>query len=371
MTDPTSRRRYTRLVEALPVVVPFVPPEALERRIGRKLRLRLGANESAFGPSPKAVAAMAEGAAGINHYGDPEGYALRSAIAARHGISRDNIALGSGIDEIEGLLVRACMEPGETVVMSHGSYPTFAYHVNGRGGKLVTIPYAREHNDLEALGQAAREHKARIVFLVNPDNPTGTWLSASDQLRLIERLPDRSVLILDEAYADFAPAESLPDLDAEDRRVIRLRTFSKAHGLAGARIGYVIAPAETIVALDKIRNHFAVNRLAQQGALASLSDPDFVADVVAQVALGREDYAQLAASLGLKTLPSATNFVAIDMGTSTRAKETVRLLLEDEAVFIRMPGVAPLDRHIRVTIGTPEERALFAPSLARVVAKLG
>ena len=176
--------------------------------------------------------------------------------------------------------------------------------------------------------------------------------------------------MLDEAYADFAPAEALPAIDAEDPRVIRLRTFSKAHGMAGARIGYAIAPQETIRAFDKIRHHFGVNRVAQEGAYASLGDPEFIAGVVRAVIAGRRDYEALAGELGLETLPSTTNFVAIDLGTAERATSAMKRLLEDEAVFVRMPGVAPLNRCIRVTVGTPEERRAFADAFLRVVARL-
>lgn len=366
----TTRQRYSRLVSALPAVVPFVPPEALERRIGAGLHLRIGANESNFGPSPKAVAAMAAASARVNWYCDPEGYVLREALARRHGTSRDNIVLGSGIDDLLGLIVRTIIDPGDTVVMSYGAYPTFAFHVSGFGGKLATVPYRGDRNDPEALAAAARQNGARLVYLSNPDNPTGSWLGAADQLALCAALPQGCVLILDEAYADFAPAESVPETDPEDSRLIRLRTFSKAHGMAGARIGYAIAPAEMVGTFDKIRHHFGVNRVAQEGALASLGDPGFIAEVRREVEAGRQDYGRIAARFGLEALPSATNFVAIDCGSTERAKAILGALLERERVFIRMAGVAPLNRCIRVTVGTAPERALFAQALGRVLADL-
>jgi histidinol-phosphate aminotransferase len=358
------------LVAALPAVVPFVPPEALERRIGAGLALRIGANESNFGPSPKAVAAMAAAAAHVNWYCDPEGYVLREALAQRHGVARDNIVLGSGIDDLLGLIVRTVVDPGDAVVMSHGAYPTFAFHVNGFGGKLATVPYRGDCNDPAALGAAARASGARLVYLSNPDNPTGSWLPASEQLALAAALPPGCLLVLDEAYADFAPADGVPATDPEDPRLIRLRTFSKAHGMAGARIGYAIAPIETIRTFDKIRHHFGVNRVAQEGALASLGDPEFIATVRREVEAGRAEYAAMAAELGLAALRSATNFVAIDCGTTERAKAVLAALLERERVFIRMAGVAPLNRCIRVTVGTAPERERFAAALRRVLADL-
>jgi histidinol-phosphate aminotransferase len=359
--------RYSRLVGALPAVVPFVPPEAFERRLGQPIKIRIGANESAFGPSPKAVAAINAGASHTNWYCDPEGFALREALAKHHGVARENIGLGIGADDILCLCVRSVIDPGDPVVMSHGAYPTFAFHVNGFGGKFITPPYRDFRNDAAALADAAAKNNARMVYLSNPDNPTGSWLPAAEQLAIVAKLPAGAVLVLDEAYSDFAPPGSMPDLDPEDERVIRVRTFSKAHGMAGARVGYAIASKAIIASFDKVRHHFGVTRLSQEAALASLGDQVFIADVVRQVTEGRQDYAALAESLGLRALPSATNFVAIDMGDGDRARSTLARLLEEEGVFLRMPGVAPLDRLIRVTVGTRPERQGFAAALKRVV----
>jgi histidinol-phosphate aminotransferase len=253
------------------------------------------------------------------------------------------------------------------VVMSPGAYPPCAFHVNGFGGKFVTPPYRDFRNDAAAVADAAQKSAARLVYLSNPDNPTGSWLSAAEQLAILDRLPRGAVLVLDEAYSDFAPADSLPAIDPEDPRVIRIRTFSKAHGMAGARIGYAIASKELIASFDKIRHHFGVSRLSQEAALASLGDQDFITTVKGLVAEGRRDYESLATTLGLRALPSATNFVAIDMGDGDRARAILARLLEEEAVFLRMPGVAPLDRLIRVTVGTAAERQGFAAALTRLL----
>jgi histidinol-phosphate aminotransferase len=362
--------RYARLVGALPAVVPFVPPEALERRIGSPIKIRIGANESAFGPSPKAIAAINASAPRISWYCDPEGFELREALARHHGVSRENIGLGVGADDILSLAVRSVIDPGDPVVMSHGAYPTFAFHVNGFGGKFVTPPYRDFKNDAQALADAAAKNQARMVYLSNPDNPTGSWLPAEEQLAIVAKLAPGAVLVLDEAYSDFAPPGSLPQIDPEDERVIRVRTFSKAHGMAGARVGYAIASKAIIASFDKIRHHFGVNRIAQEGALASLADTDYIAGVVREVDSGRRDYARIAGGLGLEALTSATNFVAIDCGSTERAKAVLAALLEKERVFIRMAGVAPLNRCIRVTVGTQEERRLFGEALGRVLAEL-
>ena len=362
-----TRPRLTRIVAALPAIIPFVGPEALERQSGTKLILRLGANESLFGASPGVIEAMQAAAYESQLYGDPEGAELREALARHHGVSADHLVLGAGIDELLGVLAQAYLEPGQMVVMSEGGYPTFAYQIRGHGGLIRTVPYRDWRNDPEALADLARQEGAKLVYLANPDNPTGSSLSAAEQLALLDRLPADCLLVLDEAYAEFAPAASLPELAALDPRVIRFRTFSKAHGLAGMRVGYALGAPELVRPFDRIRNQFGVGRVAQAAALAALADQDFVAGVVAATAEGRRDYALLAAEHGFSALPSATNFVAIDVGSADRARAILAALLEREGVFIRMPGVAPLNRCIRVTVGRAPDRARFAEAFRRVV----
>ena len=365
----TAAPRFTRLVEGLPSTIPFVGPETLERRLGETFRVRVGANESAFGISPKAAEAMREATRNISWYNDPEGFELRTAIAALHGVSIDEVLLGAGIDEMLGNVVRMVVEPGQPVITSLGAYPTFNYHIAGFGGVLEAVPYRDDRIDLEALLDAVRRLEAPLVFLANPDNPMGTWHDAAAVRAFIDELPEWTLLVLDEAYIEFAPASAVFPVEAGDPRVIRMRTFSKAHGMAGARVGYAIAPARTIGGLGRIRNHFGVNRIAQAGALASLGDTAFIASVVRDVEHGRNEYYALAQRLGLSTVQSATNFVAIDMGGDGDRARTVLARLQDEGVFVRMPGVAPLDRCIRVTVGTAEERALFAEVFEAVAAE--
>jgi histidinol-phosphate aminotransferase len=360
----------TRIVASLPASIPFVGPEALERQSATRLTLRLGANESLFGASPKVIAAMQQAAFESQLYGDPEGFELRVALARHHGVNPDHIVLGAGIDELLGVLAQAYLEPGEIVVMSEGGYPTFAYQIRGHGGDIRTTPYRDDRNDGEALVELARQTGAKLLYLSNPDNPTGSYLTAAEQMALIERLPADCLLVLDEAYAEFAPGDALPEIAADDPRVIRFRTFSKAHGLAGMRIGYALGAPALVRPFDRIRNQFGVGRMTQAAALAALADQDFVAGVVAAAVEGRGDYARLAARHGFSALPSATNFVAIDVGSAERARAILAALLEREGVFIRMPGVAPLNRCIRVTIGRAEDRARFAEAFGRVVSAL-
>lgn len=357
-----ERLPFTRILRQLPSTVPFVPPEAMERERGRRLKVRLGANESSFGISPRAKEAMCAAVGEVFWYNDPEGYDLREGLAQVHGVALGEVCLGSGIDDLLDLCVRLFVEPGDPVVTSLGAYPTFNYHVAGHGGALHGVPYLNDREDLGGLLEAARRMEPRLVYVANPDNPMGTWNRGEELREFIEQLPESCVLVLDEAYLEFAPEEALLPLDTERRNVVRVRTFSKAHGMAGARIGYAVAHREVVAGFDKVRNHFGVNRVAQAGALASLRDEEFVRDVVRQVEEGRRDYVALAEELGLGAIPSGTNFVAFDIGDGDRARGLMELLLERD-VFVRMPGVAPLDRCIRVTVGTAEERSGFADAL--------
>lgn len=364
---------FTRLIDQLPSTMPFVAPEALARKSGRPIRLRLGANESPFGPSPEAREAMRRAADEMEWYADPESYELRSALAIYHATTIDHIVVGSGIDDLLGLVVRVFLDRGDVAVASYGAYPTFAYHVAGYGARLETVPYHNDMNDLEALAQAAHAHGARLVYLSNPDNPSGSWHDGHELARFLETLPAGCSLVLDEAYCDFAPdAQDVP-VSTDDPRLLRLRTFSKAYGLAGARVGYALAAPAAIIAFEKIRLHFGVNRAAQDGALAALRDTNYLRDVVRWNAAGREEYITLARELGMRPLPSATNFVSMDTGSAERAQAIMQALARRD-VFIRMPGVPPLNSCIRVTIGTPEQRAAFATELRAVwpvVAELG
>jgi histidinol-phosphate aminotransferase len=348
--------------------VPFVGPEALERARGARFRARLGANESVFGPSARAVDAMAKIAAEVWKYGDPEAWDLRRAIAAHHGVEPANVMVGEGVDGLLGNLVRLVVAPGAPVVTSLGAYPTFAYHVRGFGGALHTAPYRDDAEDPEALALLARETGAGLVYLANPDNPMGSWRTAEEIAALVETLPAGALLCLDEAYADFAPAEALPPLDMNDPRVIRMRTFSKAYGLAGLRVGYALGEARLIAAFERVRNHFGLGRIAQAGALAALADQDWLGHVVREVALARERIGEIAAGQGLVALPSATNFVAVDCGRDGAFARAVLDGLLARGVFVRMPGVAPLDRCIRVSAGRAADLAALAEALPSALA---
>jgi histidinol-phosphate aminotransferase len=354
---------FTSVIADLPSSVPFVGPEALERQRGTKFKARIGANESVFGPSPKAIAAMREAAADGWMYGDPELHELKAALARHHDVKPENIAVGEGIDGLFGYTVRLFVEPRVKVATSLGAYPTFNFHVAGCGGELVTTPYRADREDPESLLALARRAGARLLFLANPDNPMGSWTEALHIKALIDRLPGGTLACLDEAYIDFAPPETAPPIDIDNPQVLRFRTFSKAHGLAGIRVGYVIGERGLIKSFDKIRNHFGVGRLAQAAALAALADREHLASVVARVGQARERIGTIARASGLKPLPSATNFVAVDCGRDGDFARRVLVELASRGVFVRMPGVAPLNRCIRISAGTDADLDLLATAL--------
>ncbi|WP_107846274.1 pyridoxal phosphate-dependent aminotransferase [Litoreibacter ponti] len=358
-----TRPPLTPLAQSLPASVPFVGPEAQERARGANFAARLGANESVFGPSPKAIAAMREAAAEAWMYGDPESHDLRYAIAAHHGAAPENIMVGEGIDGLLGYLVRLFVEPGVSVVTSDGAYPTFNYHVAGFGGTLHKVPYRDDREDPDALLARARETNARLIYLSNPDNPMGTWHDAATVQAMIDALPDGCLLVLDEAYVELAPDGTAPEIDITNPQVLRMRTFSKGHGLAGARVGYAIGEAENIEAFHKIRNHFGMSRISQAGALAALKDQAYLAQVKAQIASSRSRIAEIARENGLVTLPSATNFVTIDCGRDGEYARAVLRELIARGIFVRMPFVAPQDRAIRVSCGRAEDMDLLAQHL--------
>lgn len=355
---------FTPIVNQLPATTPFVGPETLERQHRRTFAARIGANESAFGISPRALAAMADSLSNSSWYADPENFELRESLAHRHGISMDEIVVDAGIDSLLGLTVRMLVPPGGSAVTSLGAYPTFNYHVAGFGAQLITVPYNGFHEDPDALLASTLKHKAPLVYFANPDNPMGTWHSASKVASLVDGIPDNTVLALDEAYIEFADLDIAPPIDTSNPRVIRYRTFSKAYGMAGQRIAYAISHRDLITGFNKIRNHFGINRVAQIGALASLQDEEFLPQVKDQVTAARRQVMSFAEKRGLYAEPSYTNFVAVDLQSKEKATAMIQHLAKN-AVFMRMPGAEPLNRCIRVGLGTAQEFELFVDAFDR------
>jgi histidinol-phosphate aminotransferase len=305
-------------------------------------------------------------------YADPENFELKSALAAHLGCGADNLAIGEGVDALLGLIVRMVIDPGMPVVTSLGAYPTFNFHVVGYGGRLVTTPYVDDREDLDGLLDLVRRENAPLVYFANPDNPMGSWHAADDIVAFAKALPETCLMVLDEAYCETAPEGSTPALSAliDLPNIVRTRTFSKAYGLAGSRIGYVISTPGTALAFDKVRNHFGMNRVGVAAALAALKDQAYLSEVIGRIKASRERIAAIATANGLKALPSATNFVAIDCGRDgVYAKAIVDGLMQ-HGVFIRMPGVAPLNRCIRISTGPEADMALLEQALPQVLASL-
>ncbi len=361
--------RYTPLAQSLPATVPFVGPETQERQRGARFAARLGANENVFGPSPKALAALRASAEDIWQYGDPENHDLRDALATHHEVKPENIMVGEGIDGLLGYLVRLLVGPGDPVVTSLGAYPTFNYHVAGYGGVLHTVPYTQDHEDLAALFAKARDVDAKLVYMANPDNPMGSWHNGQDIVDALDTLPSGTLLVLDEAYVECAPEGTAAPVSPDDPRVIRMRTFSKVFGLAGARVGYALGEPELIKAFHKVRNHFGMNRSAQAAALAALADQAWLSETQVRIAAARDRIGQIAQENGLSALPSATNFVAIDCGRDADFATAVLNGLIEQGIFVRMPFAAPQNRCIRISCGKTGDLDLFDAALPVALAK--
>lgn len=365
----TSDPYLTPLAASLPDTAPFIGPEQLERARGGPFSARLGANELGFGPSPRAIEALSDAAPDSWKYCDPSAHDLRAALAERHGILPEQITVGVGIDGLLGTLLRLVIAPGDVAVTTAGSYPTFNYHVTGYGGHLKTVPYQGDMTDLEALAETARASSAKILYLANPDNPMGGMHGPEAIDALLAALPERCLLLLDEAYIETAELPA-PDMRPDDPRQIRMRTFSKAYGLAGLRIGYGISAAGLIRSFDRVRDHFGVNALAQRAAIAALKDEDYLAQIRQKIAASRARIAAIGESFGLRPLRSHTNFQPLDCGADGARARAILRGLEARDVFIRMPALAPQDRCIRVSCGPEAEVDIFEHALADTLAEL-
>lgn len=346
-----------RIVAKLSDTIPFVAPEELERQLGFKFKARLGANESVFGPSPMAVEAMAKAAQQPQWYGDPLSFDLRTELARVHGVAIENFVVGPGIDGLFGHIASAYLEPGDRVVTTLGSYPTFDYFIDAVGAKLIQVPYKNLSVDLSGLADAVKGNNARAVYVANPDNPSGTFHPQTAIQAFLNALPEDVLVILDEAYVEF-----VEPFEIADPRLLRLRTFSKIYGMAGARVSYAMGDPETLQPLNRIRPHFEVNCIAQAGALASLRDRSFVPTIRQRTAEARRELSQILNDAGFATPESHTNFVLGDAGTKPRAEDIV-LKLRLKGVFIRKPGLPPLDHFIRVSVGLKSDYQVFAQVL--------
>ena len=352
----------------LPATIPFVAPERTERESGKLFIARLGANEGNFGCSPLAIDAMADAARNnVRNYCDPECHELREVLCDKLGAQMENIVVGPGIDGILGMIIRIFSSPADAILTSLGAYPTFNFHVAGYDRILHTVPYRNDHEDLAALSHTANTLKPAIVYLSNPDNPMGTYWSYIDVVKFIDSLPETTLLVLDEAYGETAPDGTLPPMELNRENVLRLRTFSKAYGMAGLRCGYGFGHRNLIEPFEKIRDHFGVNIVAQNAAIAALNDDQWLTENLANIAAARIRIGNIASRNNLQPIVSASNFVTIDCGQDDRYAMDILNGLTERGIFVRKPMAPVLNRCIRISAGRPEELDAFEIALAETL----
>lgn len=358
-------------VSALGTYQPGKPIEEVARELGLgdpASILKLASNENSLGPSPRAMAAMSRVAGQMHIYPDGDSYYLREALARKLGVSREEIFLGHGSNEILALLAHVYLGPGASAVMAEQAFVVYKLVTALYQGVAIEIPMREFAHDLDAMRAAIRPD-TRLVFVANPNNPTGTVVPAAALIQFLENLPDHVVAVLDEAYIELLPPRQQPDtlrLVRERKNIFLLRTFSKAHGLAGLRIGYAIAPPEGIALLNRVRQPFNVNAMAQAAALAALDDDAHIARTREMVEEGLDQLSQGLAAAGVAYVPSAANFLLVKVG---KGREYFEALLR-RRVIVRPVDNYGLPEYIRVTVGTRAENQRFLDALAAVQEKL-
>lgn len=355
---------------ALSELVPYEPGKPVEevhRELGLSRVVKLASNEGQFGPFPAALEAIERGARDLNRYPDGGAYRLTAALAEKHGVEPDNIALAAGADGVIMYLSVVALDPGGEVVCGWPSFPSYVLDAIKMGATPVRVPLAEDRYDLEAL-LAAVTPRTKLVYIANPNNPTGTMVARSDLDAYFARVPDHVLTVLDEAYFEYVDEPEYADgieeyLKRDDRRVLVLRTFSKIYGLAGLRVGYGVGPADVIQAIKKVRNAFDINQTAQDAALASLGDEAEIARRRAATAESRAGLVEICSELPVRLAsPAVANFLFVDLGEDAT---TVFQVLLREGVIVRPLAPFGAPSAIRVTVGTPEENDLFGAALAR------
>ena len=356
-------------IRTLAAYPPGMPIEELEREYGIYDSIKLASNENPLGPSPKALAAVARALPQMHRYPDGGCFYLKRALAQKLGVVPESLIFGAGSNEIIELLVRTFMARGEHAVVADQAFVIYRMIVQAAGGRSTIVPLRNYTHDLEAMADAITP-STRLVFLANPNNPTGTIFFRSQWREFLAAVPERVIIVLDEAYAEFVDdpeyPDSLADLAANHLLVV-LRTFSKIYGLAALRIGYGIGRPELIELVNRVRQPFNVGTLAQVGAMAALDDTEHVE---ATRRVNRDGLAYLRAEcerLGLTYVPSWANFLLINVGNGMRVYE--RLLRE--GVIVRPMGFYGLPEHIRVTVGIAAENERFVGAISKVLREGG
>ncbi|MBV9852642.1 MAG: histidinol-phosphate transaminase [Armatimonadetes bacterium] len=347
--------------------LPGKPIEEVQRELGLTDIIKLASNENPLGPSPQAVAAITRAAASVTLY--PEGSAplLRQAVSRHVQMPPETLVFGNGSDEVLHLLALSFLRPGDEVVQGDPSFAMYEIYTIQCGATPVKVPLRDYTHDLEAMADAIGP-KTRMVVIANPNNPTGTLVTRPEIERFLGRVPPDVLVVFDEAYDEYVSHPDKADLRPlvrDGRNVVILHTFSKAYGLAGLRVGYGMARTEIAEILNRVRSPFNVNLLAQAAAIAALDDQAHVARSVALNAEGRDYFCREFERLGLGYVPSQANFMLVDVGRDSRA---VFDALLRRGVIVRAGAGLGLPRHIRVTVGTPDQNARFIAALEDVLA---
>jgi histidinol-phosphate aminotransferase len=362
---PTCRPNVHDLVP----YVPGKPIEEVEREYGITDIIKLASNENPYGPSPRAVEAMKAAVENTRLYPDGSCFSLTKRLSQHLDMPTDQIVVGNGSDEILHYLGVAYLEPGDEIIQAHPSFVRYESAAVLNACRCISVPLKDFTHDLDAMADAVTD-RTKLLFVCNPNNPTGTMVTRGAVERLLDRIPDRVLVIMDEAYFEYVEDPEYPDALTyirEGRNVISLRTFSKIYALAGLRVGYGVARPEIIWAIHQVREPFNVNSIAQIGALASLDDPDQVERGRRVNRDGRSYLYAACERMGLPCVPSQANFVFMDVKADSRA---VFQGLLRRGVIVRTGDIFGHPTHIRVTIGTPEENARFVRALEEVLAEL-
>lgn len=369
MSNP-PHLKVPHYIEEIDSYIPGKPIEEVERELGMTA-IKLASNENPLGPSPLAMEAAQRALAESNRYPDGGSYYLREALAARLNVPRKKIIIGSGSTDVIHLAASALLAPGDSAVTSEGSFPLYYVAIQKMGAKLVTVPLKNYGFDLDGIARAI-EKDTKIIYVANPNNPTGSVFDAGAFAAFLKQVPEETLVVLDEAYHEYVEMKNYSrslDLVRCDKNVLVLRTFSKVYGLAGLRVGYGIGPAKLIEAMDKIRLPFPASGVAQAAALAALDDEEHVRR---SLETNREGLKQLENGLremAVKFAPSVTNFVLVEVGgdADALAEELLRA-----GVIVRPMAWMGFPHAIRVTVGTREENDKFLSALqakSGVVAK--
>jgi len=357
-------------VQSLQPYLPGKPIEEVEREYGVRDVAKLASNENALGPSPLALVAAREAAAKVHLYPDGSAYYLRNALAAKLGVEPREVFVGNGSNELIELLVRTFVLEGEEVLTSAQSFIAYKLAANAHGRTLVEAPMrARFYYDLEALRKLL-SRRTKVVFLANPDNPTGTWFTEAELLPFLDAVPRDTIVVLDEAYVEFVNAPGFQDSLALRRKysnLVVLRTFSKIHGLAGLRLGYGVARPELVEFLDRVRAPFNVNLVAQAAGVAALGDDEHVRQSRALVQGERPLLADGLRDLGATVVPSQGNFLLADFPTHP-GKELFEALLR-EGVVVRPLGGYGFPNAQRITVGLRTENEKCLAALRKVLGR--